>query len=453
MRKVVALCVIALLLVPSMAMAEKVKVRWFVGLGTGSNEQQIAPQEKVVADFNKSQDKIELVLEIVANAQAYDILATQVAAGNAPDIVGPIGMRGRDSFKGQWLDMQPLVDKAKYDLSDFDKAIVDFYRVEGEGLLGLPFGIYPSFMFVNKDLFDEAGLPYPPQKYGEPYVDKDGNKKEWNLDTVAELAKILTVDKAGNDATSPKFDKENIAQFGLGVQWTDFRGFATLFGPGSFVASDGKTAQMPENWKEAAKWYQKAMWEDYFHPNGPNGNSDYMGQGNWFQTGHLAMDLTHMWYAGCCMGEFKATWDTAVVPSYKGTTTAKMHADTFEIAKASKNSEAAFEVLTYLLGPAADQLLPIYGAMPARISKQADYFKKFGEEKFPGQTINWQVVVDSIQYADNPNHESFMPSFQETNNRYNEFWTKISNEKGADLDAEIKALVADMQKIFDAAKK
>lgn len=450
MRRVVALCMVALLLVPSLAMAEKVKVRWFVGLGTGSNEQQIAPQEKVVADFNKSQDKIELVLEIVANAQAFDVLATQIAAGNAPDIVGPIGVRGRDSFKGQWLDLQPLVDKTKYDLNDFDKAIVDFYRVEGEGLLGLPFGIYPSFMFVNKDLFDEAGLPYPPQKYGEPYVDKDGNKKEWNLDTVAELAKLLTVDKAGNDATNAAFDKENIAQFGFGVQWTDFRGLATLFGAGSFVGADGK-AQFPENWKEAAKWYQKAMWEDYFHPNGPNGNSDYMGQGNWFQTGHMAMDLIHMWYAGCCMGEFKGNWDTAVVPSYKGKTTAKMHADTFEIAKATKNPDATFEVLTYLLGPAADQLLPIYGAMPARISKQADYFKTFGEEKFPGKQINWQVVVDSIQYADNPNHESFMPSFQETNNRYNEFWTKISNEKGVDVEAEIKALVADMQKIFDAA--
>ena len=148
--------------------AEKVKVRWFVGLGTGSREEQIEPQEKVVADFNKSQDEIELVLEIVPNAQAYDVLATQITAGNVLDIVGPVGIRGRDSFKGSWLDMQPLVDKTKYDLSDFDPALVDFYRVEGEGLLGLPFGIYPSFIFVNKDLFDEAGLPYPPQEFGAP---------------------------------------------------------------------------------------------------------------------------------------------------------------------------------------------------------------------------------------------------------------------------------------------
>jgi multiple sugar transport system substrate-binding protein len=444
MKKVVALCLVAMLLIPGMAFA-KTQVRWFVGLGTGANEQQIAPQEKVVEDFNKSQDEIELVLEIVANAQAFDVLATQVAAGNAPDIIGPVGLRGRDSFKGNWLDMQPLVDKFKYDLSDFDSALVDFYKAE-EGQLGLPFGIYPSFMFVNKDLFDEAGLPYPPQKYGEQY---DG--KEWNMETVAEIAKILTVDSNGNDATSADFDSENIEQFGFGIQWTDMRGAATFFGADKLYTADGK-AQMPDAWREAIKWLQKAMWEDYFHPNGANGNSDYMGQGNWFQTGHIAMDLIHMWYAGCCMGEFEGTWDTAVIPSYKGTTTAKMHADTFLIHKDSKNPEAAFQVLSYLLGPAANSLLDVYGAMPARLSMQEDYFKKFSEANFPGQDINWQVVVDSMSYADNPNHESWMPSFQEANNAYNEFWTKIQNEKDADVDAEIEALLSNLQKIFDAAK-
>jgi multiple sugar transport system substrate-binding protein len=452
MKKVVAVVLVGLLLIPTMACAEKIKVRWFVGLGTGTREDQIEPQEKFVEAFNQSQDEIELVMDNVPNAQAYDVLATQVAAGNAPDIVGPVGIRGRDSFKGAWLDLQPLVEKFEYDLSDFDAALVDFYRVEEEGLLGLPFGIYPSFVFVNKDLFDEADLPYPPQKYGEPYVDEDGNEKEWNMDTVKELALILTVDKNGEDATSPDFDKENIEQFGFGVQWTDMRGFGTLFGAGSLVDADGN-AQIPEVWKEAFSWFRDAMWKDGFHPNGANGNSDYMGQGNWFQTGHIAMDFIHLWYAGCCMGEFKGNWDTAVVPSYKGTTTAKMHADTFEIMKASKNPEAAFKVLTYLVSnQGAQELLPVYGAMPARLSMQDAYFEQFNEEKFPGQEINWQVVIDSMAYPDVPSHEAWMPSFQETTNKYTEFWTKVSNEPEVDLEAEIEALKVELQKIFDAAK-
>jgi multiple sugar transport system substrate-binding protein len=452
MKKFVAVLLVGLMLIPTMAFAEKVKVRWFVGLGTGSREDQIEPQKKLVENFNAMQDEIELEIEIVADTQAYDVLATQVAAGNSPDVVGPVGIRGRDSFKGSWLDLQPLVDKAGYDLGDFDPALVDFYRVSEEGLLGLPFGIYPSFIFVNKDLFDEADLPYPPQKYGEPYVDADGNEQEWNMDTVKELALELTVDKNGNIPTDEGFDSENIAQFGFGVQWTDARGYATLFGAGNLVDENGK-AQIPELWKEAWAWYRDAMWKDYFHPNGSNGNTDAMGQGNWFQTGNIAMDYVHLWYAGCCMGEYKGSWDTAVVPSYKGTTTAKMHADTFVIMKDSKVPEAAFKVLSYLIsaeGSAA--LLPVYGAMPARLSMQDEYFQKFNEEKFPGQEINWQVVKDSMAYPDVPSHEAWMPSMLETTARYNEFWTKVTNEPEIDLDAEIEVLKADIQKIFDAAK-
>jgi ABC-type glycerol-3-phosphate transport system substrate-binding protein len=54
----------------------------------------------------------------------------------------------------------------------------------------------------------------------------------------------------------------------------------------------------------------------------------------------------------------------------------KMHADTFGILKGSKNPNAAFEVLTYMLSPeVAPKLLNIYGGMPARLSLQGDYFR------------------------------------------------------------------------------
>ena len=98
---------------------DRVKVRWFVGLGAGSDEPTFAPQKAVVDKFNASQDKIELVLEIVDNDQAFQTLATQISGGNAPDICGPVGIRGRDSFKGAWLDLDPLVKKTNFDLTKF----------------------------------------------------------------------------------------------------------------------------------------------------------------------------------------------------------------------------------------------------------------------------------------------------------------------------------------------
>jgi len=48
--------VMALLVAPTAAQ-DKTVVNWFVGLGTGTQPNQIDVQNKVVADFNASQDK------------------------------------------------------------------------------------------------------------------------------------------------------------------------------------------------------------------------------------------------------------------------------------------------------------------------------------------------------------------------------------------------------------
>ena len=435
------------------AAGEPVEVRWFVGLGAGSDEGAIAGQEAFVEKFNAQSDDIELVLEIVANASAYDTLATQIAAGNPPDIVGPVGIRGRDSFKGAWADMTPLIEATGYDLSVYDEALVEFYQVDGEGQLGIPFAIFPSFVIYNKDLFDEAGLPYPPHEYGAPYVDENGNELEWNIETMTELAKKLTVDVNGVDATSADFDADNVVQFGWMNQWTDMRGVGTMFGAGSLVDADGN-AQVPAEWVDATKWTYEGFWTDYYIPNGPYGGAEFLqGAGGPFSSGNLAMNHNHLWYvAPWALDGISFEFDFAATPSYNGVTTSKMHADTFGILKGSDNPEAAFEVLTFMLSEehSAD-LLNIYGGMPARISMQESFLANYAETNFPGQDIDWSVVPASMAYADNPNHESWMPSFQETNDRYNEFWNKLANEPGLDVDAEVAILIEDLQKIFDAA--
>lgn len=430
-----------------------VEIRWFVGLGAGSDEPTFAAQEAVVEQFNASQDEIHLVLEIVDADVAADTLATQIAAGNAPDVVGPVGVKGRDGFKGAWLDLTDLIATTNYDLTDFDPALVEFYHVEGEGQLGIPFAIFPSFIIYNADLFDEAGLNYPPAAYGEPYVWPDGTEAEWNMDTLRELAMILTVDANGNDATMEEFDPESIVQFGFMNQWTDPRGVGTFFGAGSIV-DDAGNAQVPDHWVEAWKWTYDGWWNDWFIPNGPYGGADYLqGPGGPFSSGNLAMVHLHMWYvATWALGDVPFEWNLAATPAYEGTVTSKMHADTFGILKASDHPEEAFEVLTYLLSvEGAADLLNIYGGMPARLSMQGDYFETYNETNFPGKDINWDIVVDSMAYADNPNHESWMPSFQETTDRYNEFWNMLSNTPDADFEAELETLITDLQAIFDAA--
>jgi len=450
----------ALTLVMSMTAVaqERVEIRWFVGLGAGTDAPVIPPQEAIVEEFNASQDEIELVLEVVDNDQAYDVLSTQIAAGNAPDIVGPMGVRGRASYPGAWLDLAPLIESTGYDLSDFDPAVVESYNIEGQGQIGIPFAVYPSFMLYNKELFDEAGIPYPPASYDEPYVDWNGEEREWNIETMSEVAQILTVDANGNDATMDEFDPENIVQFGYSTMMTDVRGRDVLFGGGNFVDEEGN-AIIPENWLAAEEWYHRGMWEDYFIPNGVYGTSDLMGgsSGNPFNTGNLGMGTIHVWYLGWGTADLQAEWDFAPVPSYNGAPTAKLHSDTFGILDSTDHPEEAFTVLTYLLGEKAQELTALYGGMPARLSLQDSYFENLASslsESYPDvdwANLNWDIVAAGLSYPDVPNHEEAMPSFLEASARYVEYGQYVDNNPDADISAELESLRTDLQAIFDAA--
>jgi multiple sugar transport system substrate-binding protein len=423
----------------------QVEIRWFIGLGTGTDPEQLTAEQEVVDAFNASHPDIRLVTEVVTYEAAFDQLATELAAGNPPDIVGPMGVDGAESFHGQWLDLDPLIKKYNYDLTQFDKGSVNFYKTGGEGQLGIPFGIYPSVMYYNKSLFDEAGLNYPPHKYGDKYVWPDGTESEWNYETVQKLAMMLTVDKNGKDALDPAFDANNIVQYGYVPQYQDARAMGSYFGAGSLVAADGKTAQIPPEWAAAWKSIYDGTWKYHFIPNQAVIDSPEMGAGDPFGGGRVAMALTHTWYYSEITLE---NWDMGVVPSYNGKTTANFNADTFRILKATKNPDAAFTVLKYLLDDASLKLLNTYGAMPARTADQAAYLQAL-DQKYPWKP-DFSVAVAGIKYADNPSFEAWIPNYLEARARVaNDFTSMLQSTEGLNMDDEIARLKADLQVIYD----
>ena len=426
------------------AAPDRTQIYWYIGLGAGAQPAQIPPEKAFVEKFNKSQDKIQLIPIIVDNKYARDNLTAQLAAGNAPDIVGPVGTAGRAAFPGQFADIADLMKKANYDPGDIDPAFLDFYKGEGgKGVLeGLPFAIFPSATFVNKDLFKEAGLALPPQKIGEKYV-LDGKEVEWNFETVAQVARKLTVDKNGNDATSPNFDKKNIVQWGFNAQWNDgpgLRALGSYFCAGYPVGADGK-AVIPDCWKEAAKWYYEAYYgKQPFMPNQAAIASDLL-KGNEFSSGKVAMGLTHLWYTCCIDTKNVPNLDVAIAPSYNGKITSKMHGDTFAIMAQSKNPEAAFEVYKYMLNEGAQDLYAVYGGLPARTSQQAEFLKGLTDKFGP---VNWQVFLDMIPFLDAPNHELGLPNNAKSNDAFSKFGGDLRSNPNLDVDKRIQELIDEL---------
>ena len=71
------------------------------------------PRRTSSTTSTKSQKDVYISLEIYNNNVAANILKTQIAAGNAPDIIGPVGVEGLNLFRDQLLDLAPLIAKTE----------------------------------------------------------------------------------------------------------------------------------------------------------------------------------------------------------------------------------------------------------------------------------------------------------------------------------------------------
>jgi multiple sugar transport system substrate-binding protein len=427
---------------------EVVELRWYCCLGGGDDPEQVAEEQQVVEEFNASHPNIHLTFEAVPYEGARDTLATQIASGNGPDIVGPVGIGGAEAFHGQWLDLQPLIDSTGYDLGQYPDNLVELYNVGGEGQLGIPFAIYPSALFYKKSHFEEAGLNEPPHEWNGTYTMPDGTERPWDWDTVREIAKILTVDKNGKDATQAGFDPENIVQWGFEPQRDDIRQTGAYWGPGKLAGgADGTTVEIPDAWAAAWKAFYDGIWTDHYSMTGPQFESDELNPNDYpFFTGNVSMSTNYLWstYGVDGAGD---DWDIAATPSYNGTTTAAFNADTFRIHKDTKHPDEAFEALRYLLDDASATLLTTYGGMPARPEEQDAFFTSL-QEGFPNQ-VDWNVAKEGVQYADVPNFESYMPAYNESLDKLIEFGTKWSTNAGLNIDTEIQDLKTQLQSIWD----
>ena len=426
-----------------------VVVRWFVGLGAGGQPQQLQKEAEFVDAYNKSQKDVYIALEIYNNNVAANILKTQIAAGNAPDLIGPVGVEGLNLFRDQLLDLQPLIDKTGYKVDGVDPKLVDFFKLgEGGATIGVPFATYPSYLYFNKDLFDEAGLPYPPTKVGDKYQGKD-----WDMAAVRELGMKLTVDKSGNDATSPDFDAKNVVQWGFDMQYADNSPLAeaSLFGASSFLAADGKSAQIPDEIRTGEKWYNDGVWKDHFIPSAAQINSDLLDKGNEFESGNLAMNESHSWFTCCVYPAAPAApkvkqFGFAIAPSYNGKITAKLHADTFSLLKSTKVPDAAFKALTTLVG--SSELLTLYGAFPANPAQQQAFFDATNKN-FPGVTLDWTVPQAMLAFPDVPNHQSWVPNYAKAKPAWQKFQNNYRTNSGVDIDKALDELKTTLQGIFD----
>jgi multiple sugar transport system substrate-binding protein len=452
----VVVALLAIALIPNGGDAKPVRaqdpitIRIFVGVGTGSNPEQLDGQIALADEWNAAHEDIKIEFEFHDNETARDELLTQVSGGDAPAIVGPAGVRTVFEVSDLWADVSDFIeaDADELNLDDFDASSFGLYQL-GERQVALPLGVYPSFIFVNETLFEEAEVELPPTEYGA-----------WTYEDLAEAAIAVTQDANGVYNGEEGFDADNIEVYGYFPFWTNFRASTIGFSPedAGVQLNDDGTAVATFNQdaiREAVNFFHDAIFVDHFAPNADAEGAIGEGVTNPFTSGRIAMGRSHTWLFwgvrdAMTAGNFTDSWNVYPVPTApNGTTTAAIHADTFAIMESYENKEAAWEVLKWLTAPEqALRLCQVYGCMPARLSIRSDW-EAFWLEAFP--FLNLDVVYGAVEYLDAPNHEGYMPNFARAWDALEAYWAEVRSNPDLDVDAGLDAVNAEVQAIFDEA--
>jgi multiple sugar transport system substrate-binding protein len=177
---------------------EQTSIRFMV---FGDPAEYLAYRE-LVDVFHSNQEDVHIVLTHVPSPADYRTrLATEFAAGSPPDITlmnyrryANFAAKGVLEPLGEYLERSALISP-----EDFFPVTLQAFTWQGE-LMCLPQNISSLVVYYNRDLFDQAGMPYP--------------SDNWNWDDFLEAASGLTQDHNGDGG---------IDQYGLGVEPSLFR--------------------------------------------------------------------------------------------------------------------------------------------------------------------------------------------------------------------------------------
>ena len=294
---------------------------------------QTAGWDGLVADFEAAHPGVTIEVQVTTFDEYLPRLLTQIAGGDAPDVVG-VENTPFPQFvdRGILADLTDLLASSDgFTANDFFPHLLDRYTYDGR-VYGIPYDAQPNaLLYYNPALFDAAGLDYP--------------TNEWTWDDLLTAAQALTITDDGG----------NVTQYGLTVG-NDWRYFL-LTGGGAMVDDLRNPTQSMFDSPESIDAIQFLV--DLIHEYGvypaPQTIEALGGAGDeFFQNGLVAMRIGGFWEAvfnptvyadlgiNIVMGPVKDT-SNRVYPT-GGTA--------YTVLEASDNKELAWEFITQFLGPA-----------------------------------------------------------------------------------------------------
>jgi len=302
---------------------------------------RIAVLQASIKKFEQLNPNIRVKHIPTPGGQLRDRLNTLTAAGTPPDVTSHFYYvsGGMDRLA---LPLDSLIARDNVDMSDFFPQALEAAAVSYKGsILGMPTNLNTYGVFYNKEMFAEAGIAFPTSEWFHPPA--------WTWDHLLEIALKFTKDTNGDG---------KIEQWGLeGLDEIWYFG-AGFYGERHFRSEPGNLAESVEYiWtnENAVAWYQFLQDLIYKHkvvPSKAERSSLRMSFGlpNLFTGGKAPMILSGSWSTRGFAGDLKFPIGIASLPGMKKQTTI-MFVDSLQIAKTSKNVDAAWEWVKWITSP------------------------------------------------------------------------------------------------------
>lgn len=280
---------------------EKVEITYALwgGESEAKNTQEVADK------FNASQDRIHVTCVPIPWETYMEKLNTMATGNNLPDtaLMSEAGTL-------QWAEQGML-----YDISDMyganDAKPLDSITFKYQGKpVAYSVANNSLAMFYNKDMFDKAGLAYPPTTA----------EKAWTWDQFVDVAKQLTLDAAGHNAKDPAFDPNNIVQYGCMIENLTWQLEVWCVSNGSgFYSADGSKVTINDPAAiEALQRIADLYLVDHVAPLSAGMTDD--GVQRSLIAGTCAMTTNGVWNIGTCLSEARdagLNYGIAVLPYMK----------------------------------------------------------------------------------------------------------------------------------------
>lgn len=133
---------------------------------------------------------------IIDSQQKY---LTLTAAGVPPDLFGNTRPATNLAQQGLYADLSTLIKRDHFDLAKYNQQWLQTQADYKGGVYGLPLSVHAEApaMVYNRDLFQKAGVPEPPARWGDD---------AWTWETFLDAARKLTVPAAAGTLTQAGVD-------------------------------------------------------------------------------------------------------------------------------------------------------------------------------------------------------------------------------------------------------